>query len=239
MAAGLSLLEVPDTPKQDFSAELESPEEQRRLARGFRWYAQALETTAQDGLFLLERPNLVYLLDFDVLRAFLSPIGMPADIVGLINAFLNHESTLYAIPLGCFEELVDWLTPLRQQIQEFRAAWSNDFRQLAEARISQSLRISSRDYDDRPESSRPNGLNEVLIAAERLEGLLSTDRFRGFADSYENSLASALQEQLSKSRDKTHPAGPPHDKRDSCDAINIAVARVRASFTAKNRLFYS
>jgi hypothetical protein len=224
-APGLSLIAEPHFVKDETSIELSSPEEQRRLARGFKWYAQALETTVQDGLFLLKRPDAVFLLDFDILRAYLRPVGIPSDVVGLISVFLRHENVRYAIPPGCFEELLEWLTPLRQQLLELKTAWSDDARRSAEARLGQFLRLAARDLADKGDSLDGNALDELLTIAERLERLFSTERFVGFADSYDKTLAAALEKQLSRARDRVEPNRPHHNKRDSRDAANISSAK--------------
>jgi hypothetical protein len=103
---GLALKPIPQ-PSPDSHIDLDSPGEQQSIARGFRWYAGALETAVQDGLFLAKHPDTVFLLDQDILRAHLAPGDLPEHVSGLISAFLKHPQVKYAIPPGSFLELVD------------------------------------------------------------------------------------------------------------------------------------
>ncbi len=120
----------------------------------------------------------VVLLDFDVLREHISVKGNVSPRSLAVDMFFGSSELPFAIPLGCFLELLDWLN--LAQLQRFPKSRSYDpdetLHLLAE-RLSLKYKRESSAAD--AQQAIRDSLDDDRVQIERLLALLRSQRFRG------------------------------------------------------------
>lgn len=200
---------------------LDDPSAREMLAYVTREYTFQLEHTIQDCKALLTPPNVTFLLDFDVLHTYIERRTPSSSDTVCVDFLLTTCDQSYALPIGAFQELVDWLG--RSAHKDFELALlSASAERLSPEHLRQLLLESS--PDGAPETSLLEDLTRRLEAQavqyERLRSFLSSPRFQGVVLGHQGDDVRAIARFLGETRP---PTPYPHSRRDHRDALNLAV----------------
>lgn len=168
--------------------------------------------------------SLAYLIDFDVLLQYLQAATSDAYDTVAIDFIFNSSNRNYALPIGAFQELIDWLTKLGALAESLgEASGSTDVKKIL-VLLQDELSFTGR--GDRSLGAEPsirrsltNFRESSTLAFERLAGFLTSPRFLGLVDDYSLEDEALLFQALTGSRRGDEGT---RTRRDQRDARNLA-----------------
>jgi len=170
--------------------DLESPEKQQWIRVDSKEYINDLDLVVSH---MLLRQNLglqiTYLLDFDVIFRYLQIGSTTAAAAYEVDVFLQESKENFAIPIGAFLELLDWLNQVR--IHHDGSRYGNEIPPTQVARVlmrhlsSRRADLVSDDYVSPQAEDLEHYVDRATVAVDRLISLLRSPRFVGVVADYD------------------------------------------------------
>jgi hypothetical protein len=187
-------------------------------------YEPLIEHLSTDCKQLARYDPAIYLIDFDVLRNYIEMRTVDGLDTVAVDFVFKGSRQPYALPLGAYRELSDWLSRMFHLTREVIESHGDLSRVKFAEQLAEVLGIPKDDVR-RLTEQQPPVLGSLMswgtIAVNRLANLLSDARFYGVVSDYDSSDACKLEEML-----KARPRGKdePRTKKDERDGINLAIA---------------
>ncbi|HEX3745755.1 MAG TPA: hypothetical protein VHW09_17560 [Bryobacteraceae bacterium] len=207
---------------------LDSADTREWLSSVARQYTSHLDAMARVLRTVGPYDEIVYLLDFDVIRAYLDERTPESAGTVAADFLLQKSTTPYLVPLGAFLEMTEWLRGSVTTADLSYAALTSDKRAPAIRQLGLNLLGSAAQSMEESEllAELIARLDQRTIRLARLVELLTSPRFQGVDGDYEPSdatvFASLLSYQPRASRSSRDLSG--RALRDHRDAINLAIA---------------
>src|SRR2546423_3141278 len=108
-----------------------------------RYYRDIFDKTYSDCLLISGYDDICYLIDFDVLRPYLEKGSLKKFDTYVLDALFYNSTRNYALPLGAFLELLDYLADITRQSHNFSADVADNDPQNLLKKISEVLCVES------------------------------------------------------------------------------------------------
>jgi len=187
-------------------------------------YAYLIDNIIADAIKLNKFDNVIYLVDFDVLRNYIEQGATSTEQI-FVDNFFYETTPKYGIPEGAFTEFLIWLKRLRQFDYELK----DKFLYKGENGINALANIF--EIETRNDINDEDLLNEIseridnkAVVLTRLLNVFTDPRFIGLVSNYEPNDAKQLKEILSLLPRKKSRGDPRRHYLDDNDGINMAIA---------------
>ncbi len=191
-----------------------------------RDWEEHFETAATDCRTLSPLDEPTYLLDFDVVLSYLQQRSSSSTETLAVDFLITSSRRPYALPLGAFQELTDWLGRISGlALRATDQTESKDSDQVL-ARLQDELAGVHVRSGEEPVG--PSLLSRIVSSAQvvmsRLESFLLSSRFQGLVGKYDPDGHRVFSELLANSYRPYSRRDRKRSMLDKRDAYNLSIA---------------
>lgn len=200
-------------------------------------YQKLLHTAFYDCKLLNCYSHVTYLIDFDVLKQYLTLRTIESSDTYFVDALFSRSSQPYALPIGAFYELLEWLAGLANvpaTIAKLNRGLSASQALNTIAKVLTGRKTRPADKFDALQQVRGR-LSEARIALQRLSRILEDDRFQGVVSQYDQADLEVVRKSVARCPRVADPSGSTRSRKDERDSLNIAIA-VKSMRTARTAM---
>jgi len=236
MSVGIAKVQNPEIAQPqptDWDELLNDPDQLEWLLFVARHYTDLFDTLWSDCYRLAKFDQMVYLIDFDVLRNYLEVGAVGQFDSFVLNFLFNESSQRYALPAGAFLELLDYLTDTSRKTDHLLSSVESMDPTKLLHHLATHLGVSNVGELDNNEifEQISRGIDQRSLALDRLYKILSHQRFIGVVSSYEQNDMYRLNKIITEVPRKKEGE---RTKVDLRDAMNLAIA-INASREARDQ----
>jgi hypothetical protein len=188
-------------------------------------YRDLLDRVLFDCVQLSNHNTITYLIDFDVLRSYLEANTKGYDSI-FINSIFYESKQKYGIPIGAFQELLDYLSTITQTTHSITGQTDLP-REESVRQIGAALGIKDSSQLDEAEAVEEisKRLEQKALSLTRLLNMLTDPRYIGVVSTYNERDKINLYEMLrSPTEEHHHRRKTRGTKINERDAMNLAIA---------------
>jgi hypothetical protein len=231
-------------PRVDLTLQsiVSDPEWRRYFGALADHYSRVLSDTIGDSHLVAELGEVVYLIDADVVRNVTQIRYKDSRLQRESFRLFQNTQFQFAIPLGAFQELVEWL----QGIVPNKITWTEDSLRVS-LTPEETVRELARAFDVSGPDADPIEIVERISAVveaerpvvERLLDILTRPNFRGVVADYEYHDVDRLGRIVGQMDRSPSDRNDSRVTRDFRDAVNLAIvcqsSRLRADRKVRNK----
>jgi hypothetical protein len=192
-----------------------------------RYYRDIFDKTYYDCYLISGYDDVCYLIDFDVLRPYLEVNSLREFDTYVLDSLFYNSTRKYALPLGAFLELLDYIADLTRQSNRFSSDVADGDPEGLLKKIAELVGIeNATDFEmDETVAAISNHLDQRALTLTRLLNVLTDPRFVGVVSSYDEEDSTKFNEIITTF---PRPRKGLRTKVDQRDAINIAIVAKNA-----------
>jgi hypothetical protein len=190
-------------------------------------YSTLLAGTTRDARLVSDLGNVTYLIDADVIRNIIEVRYRDGRLQREAARLFDSSSFQYALPLGAFQELIEWLRGLVPN----RINWTEESAIGKSLDRKDTIRELALAFDISQETDHSGELIDRIFSVigsyrsviERLTDLLTRPNFRGVIADYDLGDVADLNRMLGLMQRPSLDVLESRVRRDYRDAINMAI----------------
>ena len=220
---------------KDLEGLFQNKEQLRWLIYLMQEYEDRLKPAQSLCMWVIGYDRICFLVDFDVIRNFLEMKSLNNVETCVVDFLFLNSKVGFAIPVGAFEELLDYLTSLTKTSYQLERLGEDHNREEVIRLISRAIGITHSDELTTSELLEEIGncLEESILQLNRLLELLTNPRFEGVKTQYDKECFNAWLKVISVCERGRWFKHKPRDLVDRRDAANLAIASMSLPYATR------